>query len=192
MKYYIAKKEHYYAPDPNKHGWVQDPASNDFGFRAAQGFESFEGAKTWIDVADSMLYHREHNEYGRPEYKILDEITASNLDAIWSHEDIGSNYYDWDFCVDPENPTEEEEIEVCNRAAEKAWNEFKNKAVPCGTVKSSKKAPPSDFVKQLALHGLDCPANWQKLTEWQWYKIGYNACVKKSNAAIMQKYDIKH
>lgn len=82
--------------------------------------------KDRIEEQEAAPYHLAHNETGRPEYKILTAREADRLDGAWTHDDLGDGRYDWSFCEDPENPTEDEELEACSRAAAKAWDEIKD------------------------------------------------------------------
>lgn len=38
----------------------------------AMTFETRADARGWISAKENELYHQAHNEYGRPEYKVLD------------------------------------------------------------------------------------------------------------------------
>jgi hypothetical protein len=123
MSYYIAKKEYYYGPE-EKFGWVIDPDGppKGTGFDAAYKFPTLEQAQDWIEDGQDIPYMLSHNEASRPDYKILNEAAAERLASAWEHDDLGAGCYDWDHCQDPENPTDQEEIEAMRKLESKTWD----------------------------------------------------------------------
>lgn len=127
MNYYIAYREHYYTND-GLVGLVQDP---DFAtcpvadqITYALSFESVESAQEWIESTESFIYGLNPNEAGRPEYKIINSGQAGGFSTWLEHADMGDNYYKWDHCADPEDPTDDERIVACNNLEQRVFDEL--------------------------------------------------------------------
>lgn len=64
MTYVIRQTRNFYGPSKTR-------TLVDRGDGYALEFDTRAAAREWIAAADSGIYYESHNEYGRPEYKIL-------------------------------------------------------------------------------------------------------------------------
>jgi len=124
MKYYLAEKKEYYNNQSSEYRFVLAVDNGHHCAREIAGareYSDIDAANQAIAALDAEIYVTSHNEVGRPEYKAVSEEQATRLEYMWAHEDMGSPWYVWDHCADPDHPTDDEIIAACAAVEDREW-----------------------------------------------------------------------